>query len=233
MHVSRRRRACCRRPAASWRRSRAGRLVGTRRRARRGAAASADAARARRSAAFSITFACGRQADDHERCAIGRRAGWPAPDDVIMPARVMALGRERVPLTIESSRRGRPDGSNRSPTRRSIRGWSRSCLRPARIGQGGDADAKSKVQTAIRVGIPGSARCCRNSPRSARARLGCACAGSAHWTAAALGLDLVDGVDHGVEGQQGRGMARLVVAHRLEHRDVGPAAVRRRACRSP
>ena len=41
-----------------------------------------------------------------------------------------------------------------------------------------------------------------------------------------LGLDLADGVDHGVEGQHGRGVAGLVVAHRLEQRDVGPFAVR-------
>ncbi len=41
---------------------------------------------------------------------------------------------------------------------------------------------------------------------------------------AAAPLDLADGVDHRVEGQQRRGMARLVVAHRLEHRDVGPLA---------
>ncbi len=43
-----------------------------------------------------------------------------------------------------------------------------------------------------------------------------------------LRLDLVDRVDHGVEGQQRGGVARLVVAHRFEHRDVGPFAVRGR-----
>ena len=51
--------------------------------------------------------------------------------------------------------------------------------------------------------------------------------------AAALGLDLADGVDHGVEGQQRRGVARLVVAHRFEHRDIGPLCRRPAARRSP
>src|SRR6202042_2883393 len=41
-----------------------------------------------------------------------------------------------------------------------------------------------------------------------------------------LGLDLADGIDHGVEGQHGRGMARLVIAYRLEQRDIGPFALR-------
>src|SRR4051794_25161950 len=31
-----------------------------------------------------------------------------------------------------------------------------------------------------------------------------------------LGLDLPDGIDHRIEGQHGRSMARLVVAHRFE-----------------
>src|SRR5262249_2452899 len=39
---------------------------------------------------------------------------------------------------------------------------------------------------------------------------------------APLGLDLADGLDHRVEGQKRRGMARLVVAHGLEYGDVGP-----------
>ena len=43
------------------------------------------------------------------------------------------------------------------------------------------------------------------------------------------GLDLVERRDHRIEGEHGGGVARLVVAHRLEHRDVGPSAVRRRA----
>ena len=43
------------------------------------------------------------------------------------------------------------------------------------------------------------------------------------------GLDLADRIDHRVEGQHGRGMAGLVVAHRLEHRDIGPAATVGRA----
>src|SRR5436309_66531 len=38
----------------------------------------------------------------------------------------------------------------------------------------------------------------------------------------ALGLDLIDGIDHRIESQHGRGVTGLVVAHRLEHRDVGP-----------
>src|SRR5437588_2497534 len=41
-----------------------------------------------------------------------------------------------------------------------------------------------------------------------------------------MGFDLADGVDHGVEGQQGRGMPGLVVAHRFEQGDVGPFALR-------
>src|SRR4051812_299400 len=41
----------------------------------------------------------------------------------------------------------------------------------------------------------------------------------------ALCLDLVDRLDHRIESQQGGRMARLVVAHGLEHRDVGPFAV--------
>src|SRR5580700_2754613 len=45
---------------------------------------------------------------------------------------------------------------------------------------------------------------------------------------AALLLDLADGVDHGVERQKRGGVARLVVAHRLEHGDIGPLAVLRR-----
>ena len=40
------------------------------------------------------------------------------------------------------------------------------------------------------------------------------------------GFDLADGVDHGVEGQHGRGVAGLVVAHRFEQGDVGPLALR-------
>ena len=44
-----------------------------------------------------------------------------------------------------------------------------------------------------------------------------------------LGLDLADRVDHGIESQHGRGVARLVVAHRLEQGDVGPFSVRRTA----
>src|SRR5271156_1985510 len=44
----------------------------------------------------------------------------------------------------------------------------------------------------------------------------------------ALGFDLADGVDHGVEGQKRGGVARLVVAYRLEHGDIGPLAVLRR-----
>ena len=32
----------------------------------------------------------------------------------------------------------------------------------------------------------------------------------------ALGLDLSDRIDHGIEGQHGRGMPRLVVAHGLQ-----------------
>ena len=43
-----------------------------------------------------------------------------------------------------------------------------------------------------------------------------ACAGAA--------FDLAERLDDGVEGQQGRGVAGLVVAHRLQHRDVRPAA---------
>src|SRR5689334_7927450 len=33
----------------------------------------------------------------------------------------------------------------------------------------------------------------------------------------APGLDLVDRIDHGIERQEGGGVARLVIAHRLEH----------------
>ena len=44
-----------------------------------------------------------------------------------------------------------------------------------------------------------------------------------------LGFDLADRIDHGIEGQHGRGMPRLVVAHRLEQRDIGPFALRRAA----
>ena len=42
-------------------------------------------------------------------------------------------------------------------------------------------------------------------------------------------LDFSDRIDHRIEGQQRRGVARLVVAHRLQHGDVGPFALRRRA----
>src|SRR3954454_22671040 len=42
----------------------------------------------------------------------------------------------------------------------------------------------------------------------------------------ALAFDLADGIHHGVEGQHGRGVARLVVAHRFEPGDVGPLALR-------
>ena len=45
----------------------------------------------------------------------------------------------------------------------------------------------------------------------------------------ALRLDLVDRRHHRIEGEQGRGVARLVVAHRLQHRDVGPFAGREAA----
>src|SRR5229473_167195 len=41
-----------------------------------------------------------------------------------------------------------------------------------------------------------------------------------------LRLDLADRIDHGVEGQHGRRMPRLVVAHRLEQGDIGPLALR-------
>ena len=44
-----------------------------------------------------------------------------------------------------------------------------------------------------------------------------------------LGLDLIERRHHGIEGEHGRGMARLIVAHRLEHGDVGPFAGGRRA----
>ena len=44
-----------------------------------------------------------------------------------------------------------------------------------------------------------------------------------------LRLDLADGIDHGIEGQERRGVARLVVAHRLEELDLFPFAFRRRA----
>jgi len=40
--------------------------------------------------------------------------------------------------------------------------------------------------------------------------------------AGALCLDLADGIDHGVKGEQRRGVAGFVIAHRFEHRDVGP-----------
>src|SRR6266478_7246884 len=40
-----------------------------------------------------------------------------------------------------------------------------------------------------------------------------------------LAFDLADGIYHCVEGQHGRGVARLVVAHRFEHGDVSPFAV--------
>src|SRR5258708_12815058 len=39
-------------------------------------------------------------------------------------------------------------------------------------------------------------------------------------------FDLADCIDHGIEGQHGGSMPRLVVAHRLEQRDVGPLALR-------
>ena len=42
--------------------------------------------------------------------------------------------------------------------------------------------------------------------------------------ARALALDLVERRNHGIESKQRRGVARLVVAHRLEHGDVGPFA---------
>src|SRR5258705_3935922 len=41
-----------------------------------------------------------------------------------------------------------------------------------------------------------------------------------------LRLDLADRVDHGIEGQHRRSMPRLVIAHRLEQRDIGPLALR-------
>src|SRR5258705_3586616 len=41
-----------------------------------------------------------------------------------------------------------------------------------------------------------------------------------------LRLDLADRVDHGIEGQHRRGMPGLVIAHRLEQRDIGPLALR-------
>src|SRR5579883_2183512 len=42
---------------------------------------------------------------------------------------------------------------------------------------------------------------------------------------AALGLDLIDGIDHRIEGQQRGRVSRLVVAHRLQHRDIAPPAL--------
>src|ERR1700683_1699599 len=42
----------------------------------------------------------------------------------------------------------------------------------------------------------------------------------------AFSFDLPDGVHDGVKGQHGRRMPRLVVTHRLEHRDIGPLAAR-------
>src|SRR5665811_1726646 len=46
---------------------------------------------------------------------------------------------------------------------------------------------------------------------------------------ASLGVDLIERRYHRIESEHGRGVARLVVAHRLEHRDVGPFAGGRRA----
>src|SRR5471032_3007886 len=43
---------------------------------------------------------------------------------------------------------------------------------------------------------------------------------------ARLRFDLADRIDHGIEGQHRRGMARLVIAHRLKQCDVGPLALR-------
>jgi SAM-dependent methyltransferase len=40
-----------------------------------------------------------------------------------------------------------------------------------------------------------------------------------------LGLDLADRIDHGIEGQHGRGVTRLVVAHGFEKRDVSPFVI--------
>ncbi len=42
-------------------------------------------------------------------------------------------------------------------------------------------------------------------------------------------LDLIDAVERRLEGQQRRGMPRLIVADRLEHGDFGPFSARRRA----
>src|SRR3569623_1068549 len=44
-----------------------------------------------------------------------------------------------------------------------------------------------------------------------------------------FGVDLVERRDDRIEGQQGRGVPRLVVAHRLENGGIGPAAGRGRA----
>ena len=41
--------------------------------------------------------------------------------------------------------------------------------------------------------------------------------------------DLVQRIDHGIEGQHGRGVARLVLAHRLQIFQIGETAFRRRA----
>ena len=55
--------------------------------------------------------------------------------------------------------------------------------------------------------------------------------GEVNYSAAcfALRLDLVERRNHRIEGEHGGGVARLVVAHRLEHRDIGPFAGGRRA----
>src|ERR1700761_382294 len=44
-----------------------------------------------------------------------------------------------------------------------------------------------------------------------------------------LRFDLADRVDDGIKGQHGRGMPGLVIAHRLEQRDVSPLALWRAA----
>src|SRR3954470_5457413 len=81
--------------------------------------------------------------------------------------------------------------------------------------EGGDSESRPAARACIG----------RLSPGRGRRGEGCAAGSLGGFRWRTLRLDLVDRVDHRVEGEQRGGMPRLVVAHGFEHPDVGPLAI--------
>src|ERR1051326_6375215 len=128
--------------------------------------------------------------------------------------------------------RCRADGSaEAAPAPSSPRPTGRICRSPRRHIPSRSANAGSASRRAAKGcgDRPGSGRVPQAVGHGSRHRAGKGASLFRGCGAAALRFDLVDRGDHRIEGQHGGGMARLVIAHRLEHRDVGPFARRRRA----